>query len=51
MRTSGQDQECRLKGVFGVVRLAENSPAHPQDRWAVAHDQCFERVFRVDPVA
>ncbi len=45
--TPGQDEECRLKSVFCIVGITQDSQAHVHDRWTVAHDQRLERGFRV----
>ena len=35
----GQDEEGRLEGVLGVVRIAEDAPADGQDHRPVSRDQ------------
>ena len=46
-RPASQDQKCRLKGVFRVVRAREHPAADPQDHGTVPIDQGRERVLGV----
>jgi hypothetical protein len=38
-RFAGEDQKGRLKGILGVVVIADNSPAHAEDHRAMAPSQ------------
>ena len=40
-----QDEEGRLKGVFDVVRVDQQTPANPQDHRPMALDQGSKRLL------
>ena len=42
----GQNQENRLVGILGAMRVVENSPAHAEDHRTMADHQFLEGRFR-----
>jgi hypothetical protein len=42
---TGQDEEDRLKGILGIVHIAQNAPANMVHQGAVPIDQSCKRRF------
>jgi hypothetical protein len=44
-RFAGEDQKGRLKGVLGIVMIADDTTADAEDHWAVTTDKGFKGRF------
>jgi hypothetical protein len=40
---AGEDKEGCLEGVLGIMRIADDALANPQDHWAMALNDSGER--------